>query len=351
MQVASQFFLGEPNDPKTHLSYAVDTERLDPPKYSPKKFGTDDPQPFEFDWIAAGYVRLPERQIYNLRFRVYSQERKAQGDRQPMVTRMLLRMWDILSRDYQSDHSMLYNGGIVDVYLCWGGTPGGEQRFDVDIDGKPPRERKVDTIYIYDLSSFTDPIEMAREVAHEYGHAVLAPVGGFVTPEDWANGQLGEKLFLRRLRDQLAAGQIDSADVMGATVKGLDQWLAKNSDPLILNIAANGPLFSLMDGQGQPSMDCFTGLVAYADVILPHDVVGLSLKLIGSQKAKDYPPALVEACKEKQRVVLSIPPLLAGKNLWVPLADGKVTGAQVVKRQDDWAEIKPGGLIAVTLVY
>ena len=42
--------------------------------------------------------------------------------------------------------------------------------------------------------------EACRELAHEYGHAVLPAIGGFKSPEDWANGYLGERLFLRWLR-------------------------------------------------------------------------------------------------------------------------------------------------------
>lgn len=332
----------------SRVSYAVANERLDPPKYSPKKFGANDPQPFEFDWLVAGYGKMPSGNNA-LRFRVFSQERKAEGDPAPAVCRMLLQIWDLMYRKYSADHSQAYDG-IIDVYLCWGGKPGGEQRFDIDVEGKPPRERKANTIYIYDLSSFTNPVEMAREVAHEYGHAVLPAVGGFVTPEDWGNGVLGERLFLRWCRDQLANGNLQPADVMGATKQGLDGWVAANVEPWVIRAATNGPEYGLLEGKGQIAMDVFTGLVLYADSILPPSVVSRSFRLIGSTRAQDYPQALVQACKEKEHIFIEVPSVLKGKKIWVPLADGKVSGAQLIKRAGDWALVEPG-LSPLTLTY
>lgn len=348
---ATMAFLGDIKDPKTNLAFSVPQDRLDPPKFSPQKFGDSDPQPYEFDWEVLGYGRIPTDTEFKEKFRVFTQIPTTQKNPAPSVARMLLRLWDMNYRRFKFDHKPVYNGGVVDVYLCFGGEPGGQQRFDIDYEGKPPREEKVDTIYIFDLASFTDPVEMAREVAHEYGHAVLTPVGGFQTPEDWGNGQLGEKLFLRWCRDEMAAGHITSEDVMGASLKGLDGWVKRRVDPLVVNEAANAPdLFDLLLGQGQGAMDAFTGLVCYADTIFPEDVVGRSLKLMQSTSAGDYPPALLEACEEKQRVVLGIPDLLQGKDLWVPLGKGTVQGGQVIRRRGDWALIRPG-LTATTLIY
>jgi hypothetical protein len=331
-----------------HLSYSVRNQRLDPPRYSPKKFGTDDPQPYEFDWVIAAMAKYTEGLQPVLRFRVYSQEKKSEGDRAPVVTRMLLQLWKLAQTRYRFDNPSLYHEGVIDVFLCWGGDPGGEQRFDVYTEGH--FTYKVNTIYIYDLASFTNPVEMAREVAHEYGHAILPPVGGFQTPEDWGNGQLGEKLFLRQMRDRLAAGSLETDDMMGASLKGLDAWVAHEVDPLVLQNASQGPAFGLLEGHGQGAMDAYTGLVCYADAILPADVVAKSMMIIGSTNAKDYPAALLAACQAKERVVIGIPTLLKGKNLWVPLGDGKAVGARVLKKNGDWALISPG-LAAVTLVY
>jgi hypothetical protein len=344
-------YLGDPKLPETHTMFLELMNRRKPAKYSPKKFGGSDAEPYEFDWEIDGYGKHFNADTkMDLRFRIFSQERKESGDVAPMVAQMLLRLWDLDFKKFKNDHLELYRD-LVDVYLCWGGAPGGEQRFDLDMDAEtPPREVHADTIYIYDLSSFTNPMEMAREVAHEYGHAVLTPVGGFVTPEDWSNGQLGEKIFLRWCRDEMAAGRLQSSDVMGATLPMVDVWVKENVDPLVTSIAETGPQFGMLDGQGQASMDAFTGLVCYADALFGDQVAGLSLKLMPSSKAKDYPAALLQACQETQKVIVGVPAILKGKDFWVPLGKGKVTGATILKRSGDWAQIRPG-VVATTLVY
>jgi hypothetical protein len=333
-------WLGDPALPTTRLAMFVHEDRLDPAKLSPKKF---DGQPFEFDWLVSGYAKIHEVDPAPvLRFRVFSQERRPEGDRGFLTARMALRMWEYQKARWDYDHANYYNRGIVDFYLCWGGEAGGEQRFDSDVDGNPPTARPVNTIYIYDINSFIDPVEMAREIAHEYGHATLAQVGGFVEPEDWANGYLGEHLFLRYLRDQMQAGRLEPIDVMGATLPQLDRWVKQNSDPLLLRGATNGPEFGLLAGKGPSAMDAFLALSVYMEAILPPRTYARAFKLIGSQSAKDYPRALVMAAAEREKLVLEIPKLLQGKNLWVPLgARGKVTGADIVKREGDWAVIKP----------
>ena len=343
-------YLGDPSLPGTHLMYMVRLNRLEPPKYSPKKFGQD-PEPYEFDYEIDGYGKKSDADTkLDLRFRVFSQDRKEEGDVSPMAAQMLLHLWDLNYKKFKFDHLELYRN-VVDVYLCWGGSPGGEQRMDIDWDAeKPPRQVKADTVYIYDLSSFTNPIEMAREVAHEYGHAVLTPVGGFVLPEDWGNGQLGEKIFLRWCRNEMAAGRLQPYDVMGATLPMLNAWLKKNVDPLILQNAENGPQYGLLEGQGQASMDAFTGLVCYADSVLGDQVAGMSLKLMASSSAKDYPAALLQACEQRERVVVETPEILKGKDLWVPLGKGRITGATILKKVGDWALIRPG-VVVTTLLY
>jgi hypothetical protein len=343
-------YIGDPSLATTHIALYTRQARLDPPKYSPKKFGKDDPQPYEFDWLTAGYGRLEGDHALRMRVRVFSQERKGTGDKAPSVARMLMRLWDLKLKNLKTDHPLEYNNSIVDVYLCWGGTPGGEQEFAQDVEGSPPSIRKADTIYIYDLASFTDPVESAREVAHEYGHATLPAVGGFVQPEDWGNGFLGEKLFLRWVRNEMRAQHLGPEDAMGATLPALDAWVRKNVDPLVNRTGVDGPFFSMLEGQGQASMDAYIGLALYAETILPESVFARSLKLTGSAKASDYPAAIVSATEEKGRVVVEIPPALQGKDFWVPVGAGKVVGAHIVKKQNGWAMIHPNPIGAITIV-
>lgn len=318
----------------------VEMSPMDPSRKSPKVFG-DPPRPWEFEWLARGYCKAGTSNEYALRFRVYSQERKAKNDRAPIVTRMLTAMWENNFDRLQTDHSVNYNGRIVDVFLCWGGKAGGEQRFDKATEGG--RVKAVNTIYFYDLNSFTDPVETAREVAHEYGHAVLPAIGGYFLPESWANGYLGEKLFLSRIREAMALNVMTPEDAMGATKAQLDAWMAKNVDPLVMKAADNLPTKSYMSLKSAVGMDRYTGLALYASQLLPDSVFARSLQLTGSTEAEDYPEAIAMATEEPDRLTLTIPGNLKGKNIWIPLNKAKLTGANVLNRVGKWARIHPTG--------
>lgn len=314
----------------------VKSDRLDPAKRSPKTF---DGKKWEFDWLCSGYGKDPQTGQLMLRFRVYSQERKPDKDPAQMAAIMDLRIWQLLNHKYKIDHPEMGHGlKLVDEYLCWGGTAGGEQTLGEDVEAG--QARRVNTIYIYDIASFKDPMEMAREVAHEYGHAVLPAVGGFETPEDWANGYLGERLFLRWLRDAYEAGGLDSAATMGASFQSLDSWVKAHVDPLVVDASSHAPNPSLLGSKGQKAMNSYMGLVLYADSVLPAQVVARSFKLIGSMSAKDYPQAIVDAC-DGESYTLSIPPVLYNKRLWLPLGKSTVRGGKVIARSGPWGEVQP----------
>ncbi len=310
-------------------------DRLDPPKLSPRKF---DGKQWEFDWLTSGYGKTVAG-TKDIKFRIFSQERKADKDVAMSVALMDMRMWQLLTHKYKADHPDMGSGlKLIDQYLCWGGVAGGEQLYGEDTESG--RTRRANTIYIYDISSFKDPIEMAREVAHEYGHAVLPQVGGFKTPEDWAGGYLGEKLFLRWLRDACETGRIETTAVMNTSFDSLDAWVKKNVDPLVLEASSRAPSKALLGGQGKKSMDAYLGLVLYADSVLPANLVVRSLKLTGSNSAADYPEAIVEAASQASYTV-TIPNLLYGKPLWLPVGKAKVQGGTMVTRSGNWAQVKP----------
>ena len=326
-------------NPLTGASDAIvlqKSDRLATPKLSPKAFNG---KKWEFDWVTSGYGKDPESGEMSLRFRVFSQERKPGNDPAQMAAVMDARMWELLNHKYKIDHPEMGHGlKLVDEYLCWGGTAGGEQTLGEDVEAG--QVRRVNTVYIYDIASFKDPVEMAREVAHEYGHAVLPAVGGFKSPEDWANGYLGERLFLRWLRDSYEAGRLDSAATMGASFQALDGWVKKNVDPLVVEAAAHAPSPSLLGSQGQKAMNAYMGLVLYADSVLPNQAVARSFKLTGSTSARDYPQALVDACDGASYTV-SIPPALYAKPLWLPLGKSTVKGGKILARSGSWAKVQP----------
>jgi hypothetical protein len=344
-----QVTLPEPDGEPSRLMMQVRVNELESPKLSPKRFAPGN-QRWTFPWMIGGYARTsPDSEQFALRFRVFSQEREEGRDPARAVQRMLLRLWTFNYDRLLLEHSPAYNRGIVDFYLCIGGRAGGEQLFDVDDEGGIPR--KVNTVYLYSLETFTDPVEMAREVAHEYGHATLPAVGGFETPEDWGNGYLGEKLYLLWLQRGMASGRFRPEDAMGATEAQLRAWVKRNVEPLVTATAVEGPNAAALAGKGQRAMDAYLGLALYAAEVLPERVFARSMRLIGSTSAKDYPNGIVLAAEEPERYQLTIPEYLKGRAIWIPLGKGRIDGAKVLKRNGAWAQISPGaGPVTVTPV-
>lgn len=327
-------------DPKVGATaqIIVKEDSLEPMARSPKRFGTP-PRPWEFPWLYRGYTRRTTSESYRLRFRVYSQDRKGTNDPAARVTRMLTGLWEIGNQRIGLQHPEAYNIGIVDVYLCWGGKAGGEQRFDVTYQGV--NKINVNTIYFYDLASFFDPVEAAREVAHEYGHAVLPAIGGYKEPEYWANGYLGERLFLMYAREAMSSGFLKPEDLMLATPDQLDGWLKKQVEPLVLAASDALPTRTTMADTSAGGMNRYMGLALYAATVLPDSVFGRSLKLTGSTDAADYPEAIALAAEEPDSFDLRIPDYLRGRTLWVPLNKGHVTGGKILRTIGKWAKVQP----------
>jgi hypothetical protein len=314
---------------------------MDPPKLSPRKYPPLN-EKWEFPWLTSGFVQADGGQ-YMLRFRVFSQDRKP-DDVASKVARMSLRLWEQLVIQLGSDHQPVQKGrNFVDIYLAWGGEAGGEQAFTEDVEfdsiSKRPFVTKANAITIYDIKSFKKPVEMARELAHEYGHATIPAVGGFGTPEDWGNGYLGEKLYMRWLRDAMVDGTVSSDDVMGAKVTEVDQWVGENVTPLVIEAASRPPDLKLLDGKGKKAMDAYLGLVLYADSILPQQTFARSIRLIGSDKAGDYPNAMVLAVAEKS-FDIDMPMALRGRAFWFPLGNARVKNAKVLEKSGTWVKLQ-----------
>lgn len=332
--------IGKEDTPESMIVMVRDA-RLDVPKIGPK-------DKLEYEYVTTGYAASPPDAPGNhpIRFRVFSQLR-GKSDPSPYACRMLLHLWKYVNQRLKLDHAQQYNNRIVDLYLSWAGTAGGEQLFTEEMEGE--RLRKVNVMYIYDVASFTDPVEMAREVAHEYGHAILPPVGGFKSPEDWGNGYWGEAMFLKGMRDQLKSGAIKPEDVMNASLKGLEAWVATHADPKAEKVYLNGPNFAALKGEG--SMNDYIGLQLYAQEILGDAIFARAIRLTGSTKAEDVPAAIVEAATQAGAAVLSIPAKYHAKDIWIPLGNGTVKGANVLKRSGDWAQVKLLTPATVTIKY
>jgi hypothetical protein len=326
-------------------------ERLEPPQLSPKKFGENQ---WIFEWITVGLGVTTDPNQLELKVRVYSQERK-ENDKGLAVARMAMQIWDRAYHRLKVEGPANANRGIVDFYLSFGGTAGGEQEMrsmlvpDID-DPNKLKPVTANTIYIYRLDTFKDPVEMAREVAHEYGHAILPGIGGFKQPEVWANGYLGEKLFLSWIRDDMAAKQLEPVDAMGATLPALTAWVAKNVDPLVKVAATRYPDPNLIN-ESAGGMDAFNGLAMYIQSLCPARVFIKSIEYTrNSQNVSSElkPPTefaanVVVAASEEDRLALSVPKAIfdTKKPIWIPIGKGTVSGATLITKKNGWAQVLP----------
>mgnify|MGYP000586758573 CR=1 FL=1 len=73
-------------------------------------------------------------------------------------------------------------------------------------DGEAGGEEFLGHLYLHAADQPRAAAEWIREIAHEYAHAVLPSIGPYSEPERWANGYLGERLFLKWLIDSGQSG-------------------------------------------------------------------------------------------------------------------------------------------------
>ena len=304
-------------------------------KQSPLRFPPNK-KPYEFEWLTEGYVRAwKSTNDPQLRFRIFSQDRQVHSSLAIQTTQLLLRLWTYNFNDLKIDHKPDYSRSCVDVYLCFSGVAGGEQLFDEDPQAKGISS-KVNTIYIYDLPSFKQPLEILREICHEYGHAALPAVGGYDKPEYWANGYLGEKLYMSWLASQ---PNMTPDQLFGCDPDILQKWVAKTCNPILSKSATNYPATKFLSGKSAESMNHYIGLMLWMQQVLPAKILSQSMKLMVTYNPKDVPSAIVDAATGIEPYTFKIPQYLVGKTVWLPFGNLKISGATIVSRNGGWISI------------
>lgn len=325
--------------PSVGLQLKEELKALESPKLSPRIFEPGGaPTPFSFS--VTGSVDLSDKNGFQTRFRVFSQDEETAGSLAPRTARLLLHLWDYNRARLRVDHKPQYGGRTVDVYLCLGGKPGGEQLFTQDLQVRSGQNPSVNVILVYDILGLTDKVEQVREIAHEYGHASLPSIDGFKVPEEWANGFLGEKLFLTWLNRDLGSKRLTSSEVLGVDPAALKTYLEREVNPLWKKASQNYPSASSVSGEEKSQMDQFLGMVLWMERILPPAVFARSIKAIGSTHAKDYPTAVVRSLAGEEAFTLEMPSELIGVPVWVPFGNCTVKGAATIKKLGRWVQIK-----------
>src|SRR5574340_253530 len=137
---------------------------------------------WSFPRLVYGYVRDPAALRWQLRVRVHYPESQAALAQATLKT--TLALYGAVRGTLGFDPTK--GKGPLDVWLCEQGPPGA---FGAGA-----------SIYLQAVATEREPSEWLRELAHEYGHTALPGLGGFTRTDDpWADGELGELLFVKYL--------------------------------------------------------------------------------------------------------------------------------------------------------
>lgn len=293
-----------------------------------------------FAFVSGGYAASPEfKEFEPLRLSVYGQHRETDNELDRLVAMTLMRLWWFNYNRLGLDHSKVYKEGIIDVYLCWGGSEpaGGEQAFETDADQS---SRIANNIYLYQLDKYPGPLEILREVAHEYGHATLPPFGGFSKPETFANGMLGEKLYMLYLRNQMQKGSIASQDIVGTKYEELNAFVKTEVEPFARRGLLQLPSASNFQLKTEQGMDNFLAFALAMQAALPSELFAKAIRTVESKKGAGLIDSVLSVVKQTPRVVYGWPKAYGLSAAWLPAANGKVSQGKILRKQGDWALVE-----------
>ncbi len=194
-------------------------------------------------------VLAQKGESYVRRFSVHYQG----DDMEPLarrVGRALGMLWAMCDQRLGSLNARLRMAPL-DVWLCR--DQGG---------GAAQQTRR--NLYIYDATADRGGLEWIRMLAHELGHFVLPGPSGYTEPESWANGILGERLFLSWFRDDIAAGTLSRESLPFGTPSEIEDYCAKQPDALVNRLLSKGPNRELIRAASKRGMDEATALLLYA---------------------------------------------------------------------------------------
>ncbi|HEV2473147.1 MAG TPA: hypothetical protein VGS41_10810, partial [Chthonomonadales bacterium] len=201
-------------------------------------------------------IRGSKPQSYTLRFRVHGPDAAALQLVQ-QTAQLLFYLHGETLRRFGIEHPE--SSPSLSVWLSERAPPGATS----DVGGEQFR----DQIYLYRIMEQRQPLEWMREIAHEYGHFAIPGVSGYSSPEEWANGVLGQRLYLKWLRADLRAGLIRPDQIPFATPTLLDEYAARQITPLIDRICRNGVDTHALLQKSAAGMDYLTGLAMYVDSV------------------------------------------------------------------------------------
>jgi hypothetical protein len=309
------------------------------------------PQPVEFQdpkegltyiWWTYGFAHTTNLAPgqFKTRFAVFCQP-ASEIKRCQQVARLLLRLYEMCNDRLKLNHTV--ETPFVNVFLSWGGTKtGGQQLYFTPSNTNGPAPR-LSLIYIYQTSTLNNPVEWVREVAHEYGHAILPEVKGYTTPEGWATGLMGERLFIRWIIEGMEAGKLTTEDTIGATLPQLKAWEAKYIDPFEQVIWQRGLNIERLNGKDKAAMLEYVGLALYAQSAYGNQILTRAMKASGGVTANDFLNGLKFALDEQKNIKVKLPVLAHKAPVYLFLPGKKWSagpGVIISEPVNGWVKVK-----------
>ncbi|MBL8048240.1 MAG: hypothetical protein JNJ45_06115 [Chthonomonas sp.] len=292
---------------------------------------------YKYPYLAACYGSYKGQPQYNLKFRIYSEDPFVAGSKGEQIARYLILLWNLNVLELQLDHAERYSG-IVDVYLTNKGKAGGEQFFGTE--DFPGGTRNVNVMYVYDYKDLGSNLELMRVLSHEYGHAALPPFGGFKAPEQWANGHMGERLYMHWMLGNRLANNIGDNDLLGVPLPELGSYLRNNVGKFVQRIMDRGLDMKVLAGTSAESMNEFLGLMLTAEGLLPRSTFVNSFLFAPKRTAMGYLEGLKQAINETSGWQFNLASR-QGKATWIPTGKATVKGAKVLERMNIFTKVIP----------
>jgi hypothetical protein len=227
--------------------------------------------------------------------------------RAQQTARLIARLLRLYRTHFHRDAPFPRDADTADVWLTPDTPPNAQEA------GGETRDNQV---YIFATDAARSPIEWTRTVSHEWGHLTMYAARGFLSPENDAGGFLGERLYLKWMREEPRTGA--PADD-GVTQDGLDLYWDRQIEPLMDLFADAGPTSPKLDGLDDEAMDLYIGGVLAADAAFGSALTGEALRSIEGVRSRDFFDSLRQTVSDR----LADSALPVRLPAWVPLERGR----------------------------
>ncbi len=228
-------------------------------------------------------------------------------------------------------------GRRVQIWMTRQGDTGGEQ--------------VRDAIYLYRIHDPVAPEELLRVIAHELGHQWLPGIRGFTSPEPYANGAMGEVLFIRWVIEDMSPDE----RLLGLDVQAINQWYSRRYGALLDGWLSapiqQEPRLHLSNAVG---MRTLAGFCMWIERIHGSSTLAEVLLNLPGHRASDLLAAMKRVLQEFQSIKVMVPPGRSSVVIWLTAGVYRQNAAAQAARtltvaRSGWTNIAALGMREVSL--